>query len=152
MDQRRAKRRRAQVCLKLVGVLIGIDIAVMPVAAQNLGESLCAVNGVGTLVGMVMSGLGLILLSLSVMDFYKGVKQGKMKSSGKRAQKGSYYEAAAKKLLGAVLVPGLPTVFSQMGFMLPPCFSAASMFGMVTPVYPVLWVSPSSMGVLTVLV
>ncbi len=115
----------------------------MPAAAQNLGESICAVNGVGSLVSMVLSGLGLILLSLSVLDFYKGVKQGKMKSSGKRAERGSYYEAAGKKLLGAVLVPGLPTVFSQMGFMLPPCFSATSMFGMVSPVYPALWILSS---------
>lgn len=115
-----------------------MNITAMPVAAQSLGESLCAVNGVGTLVSMVLSGLGLVLLSLSVMDFYKGVKQGKMKSSGKRAQSGSHYEAAGKKLLGAVLVPGLPTVFSQMGFMLPSCFNATSMFGMMTPVYPAL--------------
>lgn len=119
----------------LLGMLLSMNVVIMPAAAQTtFGDAVCSINGFGKLVSIILTALGVVLVYLGVFDVYKGLKQKKSKSAGKRAQQGSYYESAGKKIVGGAALPGVPTVLSEMGFSLLHCVNATSIFGMVTPV------------------
>jgi hypothetical protein len=119
--------RRRSVCLT-VGTVFGASLVIGSAAAQTtLGDAICD-TGAGKLISMGLVGLSLLLVYSGIFDGYRGLKSSNKKNTKQRAQQGSEYGAAGKKLVGAVVISGAPTMLSTMGFSLLGCVGAVQIF------------------------
>jgi hypothetical protein len=119
--------RRRSVSL-IVGTVLGASLVIGTAAAQTtLGNAICD-TGAGKLISMGLVGLSLLLVYSGIFDGYRGLKNSNKKNTKQRAQQGSEYGAAGKKVVGAVVISGAPTMLSTMGFSLLNCVSAVQIF------------------------
>lgn len=110
------------------GLLLGLSLISMPVAAQSTFANAICGTGLGKLISMGIAGLSIMLAYYSIFNFYRGFKAGQKKQTGQRSQQGGEYGAGAKKIGGAVFISGAPTFLSAIGFTLLRCVSVTQIF------------------------
>lgn len=105
---------------------------VAPVLAQpadgggggvGLGGAICQIGG-GKLITSGLWVLSAILFYSSILDGYRGLKEGQSGNSTKRAQQSSSYGDAFRKLIGAVVIAGSPVLLATLGFSFLSCVQA----------------------------